>query len=289
MRTPPIRYKDAGQNPVREDGLIHLYDQAAFEAMAYVGALTAACLDDLVDFVRPGITTEEIDVFVREFAQRHTLLPACLYYKGYTKSCCTSINHVICHGIPGKKVLKSGDILNIDVTFIYDGWHGDSSRMYTVGPIKPFARRLLDVTYAALCHGISVVRPGMTTGDIGRAIQNYVEAQDCSVVRDFCGHGIGRLFHDMPNILHYYAPGEEIDLREGMLFTIEPMVNLGRPEARLLSDGWTAVTRDRSLSAQFEHTVGVTKEGCRVFTQSKKGMDYPLSAKEGKARRATER
>jgi methionyl aminopeptidase len=205
----------------------------------------------------------------------HQAYPAPLFYRGYRKSICTSINHVVCHGLPDDKPLREGDILNIDVTLIVDGWHGDSSRMYVAGEAPRRAQRLIDITYESLLRGIAAVKPGATTGDIGAAIQTYAEGERCSVVRDFCGHGLGRLFHDEPNILHYGRPGEGLPLRPGMLFTIEPMINLGRPQVKVLSDGWTAVTRDRSLSAQFEHTVGVTEDGCEVFTVSPQGLDRP--------------
>ena len=196
-------------------------------------------------------------------------------YRGYRKGSCTSVNHVVCHGIPNDKPLREGDIVNIDVTLIVDGWHGDSSRMYLVGEVPRRAARLVEVTYACLMRGIEAVKPGATTGDIGHAIQSLAEAERCSVVRDFCGHGLGRLFHDEPNILHYGRPGEGVPLKPGMLFTIEPMINLGRPHVKLLSDGWTAVTRDRSLSAQFEHTVGVTETGVEIFTLSPRGYHQP--------------
>jgi len=205
----------------------------------------------------------------------HGAWPATLMYRGYTKSTCTSINHVVCHGIPNEKPLKDGDIVNIDVTLILDGWHGDSSRMYPVGVVPRRAERLIEVTHEAMMRGIAVIRPGATTGDIGAAIQSYVEAQHMSVVRDFCGHGVGRLFHDEPNIIHVGRPGEGITLRPGMIFTVEPMINLGRPHVKVLSDGWTAVTRDRSLSAQFEHAVGVTKDGVEIFTLSPRGFERP--------------
>ena len=205
----------------------------------------------------------------------HGAIPAPLNYRGFPKSICTSLNHVVCHGIPGPAPLKEGDILNIDVTLIVDGWHGDTSRMYAVGQISRAAERLIEVTYEALMRGVAAVKPGATTGDIGAAIQTYAESERCSVVRDFCGHGLGRVFHDRPNILHYGEPGEGLQLKPGMLFTIEPMINLGKPHVKILSDGWTAVTRDRSLSAQFEHTVGVTETGCEVFTVSPRGLDRP--------------
>ena len=213
-----------------------------------------------------------------EFALDHGAFPAPLNYRGFPKSICTSINHVVCHGIPGPKPLREGDIVNIDVTLIVDGWHGDTSRMYAVGHISRRAERLIDVTYEALKRGIAAVRPGATTGHIGAAIQAYAEAERCSVVRDFCGHGLGRVFHDRPNILHYGEPGEGVTLEPGMLFTIEPMINLGRPHVKVLPDGWTAVTRDRELSAQFEHTVGVTETGCEVFTYSPQGSTVRRSS-----------
>jgi len=270
-----MSYVEAVAAPLRKTGQIKLHGKEAFEGMRKAGRLTAACLDMLVDEVRPGVLTDRIDELVRQFAFDHNALPATLMYRGYRKSTCTSINHVVCHGIPNEKPLKEGDIVNIDVTLILNGWHGDSSRMYTVGPVPRRAERLIDVTYDAMMRGINVIRPGATTGDIGAAIQNFVEAQHMSVVRDFCGHGLGRLFHDEPNIVHVGRPGEGIVLKPGMFFTVEPMINLGRPHVKVLSDGWTAVTRDRSLSAQFEHTVGVTTNGVEIFTSSPKGFDKP--------------
>ncbi len=270
-----VKYVDAGLAPLRNTGDVKLYGPEAFEGMHRAGRLAAECLDALYDLVAPGVTTQTINDFVYQFGIDHGALPATLNYRGYTKSTCTSINHVVCHGIPNEKPLREGDIVNIDVTFLLDGWHGDSSRMYGVGEIKRAAERLIDVTYESLLRGISAVRPGNTTGDIGYAIQSYVEGERCSVVRDFCGHGVGRLFHDTPNILHYGRKGEGIELKPGMIFTIEPMVNLGRPHVKVLADGWTAVTRDRSLSAQFEHSIGVTDTGCEIFTLSPRGMDKP--------------
>lgn len=270
-----VTYVDAAVAPLRNNGDIRLYNAEDFAGMHRACQLTARCLDELVDIVKPGVTTEEIDRFVLDFGLAHGALPATLFYRGYTKASCTSINHVVCHGIPNDKPLRDGDIVNIDVTYILDGWHGDSSRMYGVGDVKRAAERLIDVTYEALMRGIAAIRPGATTGDIGEAIQKYVEGERCSVVRDFCGHGVGRLFHDAPNILHYGRRGEGVVLRPGMIFTVEPMVNLGRPHVKVLSDGWTAVTRDRSLSAQFEHAVGVTDTGCQIFTLSPKGLDKP--------------
>jgi methionyl aminopeptidase len=257
------------------DVKIKLHGADAFAGMARAGRLVAEVLDLVVDEVKPGVTTEALDRFVFEFAMEHGAVPAPLNYRGFPKSICTSLNHVVCHGIPGARALKEGDILNIDVTLIVDGWHGDSSRMYAVGKVPRAAERLLEVTYNALMRGVAAVSPGATTGDIGAAIQSYAEGERCSVVRDFCGHGLGRVFHDRPNILHYGEPGEGLTLKHGMLFTIEPMINLGKPHVKILSDGWTAVTRDRSLSAQFEHTVGVTEAGCEVFTVSPRGLDRP--------------
>ncbi|MEM7693514.1 MAG: type I methionyl aminopeptidase [Pseudomonadota bacterium] len=265
-----VEFVDAAVAPPRNTGQIRLYDTAAFASMREAGALAAACLDELHDLIEPGITTKAIDDHVMAFAKAHNVLPATLYYRGYRHASCTSINHVVCHGIPAKKALREGDIVNVDVTFIRDGWHGDSSRMYGVGEIRRAAERLLTVTKRALEIGIEAVRPGNTTGDIGAAIQTYVEGERCSVVREFCGHGVGKLFHDMPNILHYGRPGDGVPLQPGMIFTIEPMVNLGRPHVKVLSDGWTAVTRDRSLSAQYEHSVGVTHQGVEVFTRSRR-------------------
>ena len=258
------------------DGQIRLHGPEAFAGMRRAGQLAAEALDMLVPWVKPGVSTEKLDNLVLEFALDHGAIPAPLNYRGFPKSICTSVNHVVCHGIPSSKPLREGDILNIDVTLIVDGWHGDTSRMYAVGQINRRAERLIDVTYEALMRGIRAVKPGNTTGDIGRAIQDYAESERCSVVRDFCGHGLGRLFHDRPNILHYYSDdGDKPELRPGMLFTIEPMINLGKNAVKVLGDGWTAVTRDRELSAQFEHTVGVTHEGCEIFTLSPKGLHRP--------------
>ena len=240
--------------------------------MRKAGRLVADASTCWSTHVAPGVTTEKIDRLVFEFAMDHGALPATLMYRGYKKSTCTSLNHVVCHGIPADKPMREGDIVNIDVTLILDGWHGDSSRMYPVGEIPRRAERLIEVTHESMMRGIATIRPGSTTGDIGAAIQSYVEAQHMSVVRDFCGHGLGRLFHDEPNIVHVGRPGEGIVLKPGMFFTVEPMINLGRPHVKVLSDGWTAVTRDRSLSAQFEHTVGVTDKGVEVFTFSPAGL-----------------
>lgn len=264
-----------GKRRYSKDGKIPLHGEDAFVAMRKAGQLTAQALDMITSFVKPGVTTAEIDDRILEFALDHNAIPATLNYRGYRYSCCTSINHVVCHGMPGPKPLKEGEIVNIDITLIVDGWHGDSSRMYPVGAISRRAERLIDVTYKSLMLGIEAVKPGNTTGDIGLAIQTYAEAERCSVVRDFCGHGLGQVFHERPNILHFGEPGEGYVLEPGMLFTIEPMINLGRPHVKILSDGWTAVTRDRELSAQFEHTVGVTETGYEIFTGSPARLDCP--------------
>ncbi len=268
-------YIDAGLAPMKNTGAIRLYSQTDFEGMRRAGQLTARCLDEISDLVRPGVPTQVIDDFVYDFAIAHDALPATLNYRGYTKSTCTSLNHVVCHGIPNNKPMREGDIVNVDVTLILDGWHGDSSRMYPVGEIKRASERLIEVTYESLMRGIAEVRPGAHTGDIGAAIQEFAEGERCSVVRDFCGHGVGQLFHDAPNILHYGRRGEGVELKPGMIFTIEPMINLGRAGVKVLADGWTAVTRDRSLSAQFEHAVGVTHTGCEIFTLSPAGYTVP--------------
>ena len=277
-----MSYVDAVLAPQRKTGQIKLHGPQAFEGMRRAGRLAAECLDMLSGEVQPGVSTEKIDRLVFEFAMDHNALPATLMYRGYRKSTCTSINHVVCHGIPNDKPLREGDVVNIDVTLILDSWHGDSSRMYAVGAIPRRAERLIEVTYEAMMRGIAVIRPGATTGDVGAAIQTYVEGQHMSVVRDFCGHGLGRLFHDEPNIVHVGRPGEGVVLRPGMFFTVEPMINLGRPHVKVLSDGWTAVTRDRSLSAQFEHTVAVTNNGVEIFTLSPRGLDRPHFVSEGR-------
>ncbi len=254
---------------------ILLHNPEDFAGMRAAGRLAAETLDMITDHVKPGVTTGQLDVLCHEFMHDHGAIPATLNYRGYPKSICTSINHVVCHGIPGERRLMDGDILNIDVTAVLDGWHGDTSRMYVAGQPGTRARVLLDVTYEALMRGVAAIRPGATLGDVGHAIQSYVEGQRFSVVRDFCGHGIGRRFHEAPNVLHFGRPGEGVVLRPGMFFTVEPMVNAGRPEVKVLDDGWTAVTRDRSLSAQFEHMIGVTEEGCEVFTYSPAGYTKP--------------
>ncbi len=270
-----MTFVDAALAPRRKTGQIRLHGPEAFEAMRKAGRLAAEALDMIASHVVPGVTTQALDELCFQFAMDHKAYPAPLNYRGYRKSICTSINHVVCHGIPNDKALRDGDIVNIDVTLIVDGWHGDSSRMYVAGEVPRRAQRLIEVTYEAMWRGIDVVKPGATTGDIGAAIQEYAESERCSVVRDFCGHGLGELFHDEPNILHYGRRGEGVQLKPGMFFTIEPMINLGRPHVKVLADGWTAVTRDKSLSAQFEHTIGVTADGVEVFTLSPKGMHQP--------------
>ena len=254
---------------------IILHGEADFAGMREAGALAARTLDMITPYVRTGVTTGELDQLCHNFILAHGATPAPLNYRGFPKSICTSINHVVCHGIPGEKKLAEGDILNIDVTVILDGWHGDTSRMYGAGTLPTRARNLLDITYQALMKGVAAVQPGATLGDVGYAIQTFVEANRFSVVRDFCGHGIGRTFHAPPNVLHFGRRGEGPVLKPGMFFTIEPMVNAGRPEVKVLDDGWTAVTRDRSLSAQFEHMIGVTETGCEVFTVSPAGLHHP--------------
>ncbi len=273
-----MTFVDAVAAPRRKNGQIKLYGPEALAPMRRAGRLTADALDLLDDHVKPGVTTNALDQLIFAFAMDHGAYPASLDYRGFRKSICTSINHVVCHGIPDDKPLREGDIVNIDVTLVVDGWHGDSSRMYAVGPIARKAERLVEVTYESLLRGIGAVKPGATTGDIGHAIQVFAEGERCSVVREFCGHGVGQLFHDEPNILHYGRPGEGVVLKPGMLFTIEPMINLGKASVKVLSDGWTAVTRDRSLSAQFEHTVAVTETGVEIFTLSAKERHAPQAA-----------
>lgn len=254
---------------------VTIHTAADFPPMRAAGRLAAETLDMITPYVRPGVTTAMLDKLCHDFIVAHGAVPAPLNYRGFPKSICTSINHVVCHGIPSERRLEEGDILNIDVTVILNGWHGDTSRMYVAGTPSTRARMLIETTYQALMRAIEVVRPGATLGDIGYAIQSFVESRRFSVVRDFCGHGIGRNFHEPPNVLHFGKPGEGLVLRPGMFFTIEPMVNAGRPEVKVLDDGWTAVTRDRGLSAQFEHMVGVTETGCEVFTLSPAGLDCP--------------
>ncbi|RWR27428.1 type I methionyl aminopeptidase [Sinirhodobacter populi] len=256
-------------------GEIPLYGEEGFEGMRRAGRLSALALDMLVDAVKPGVTTLELDKLASEFARDHGAIPANVGYHGFQHTLCTSINHVVCHGIPAERELRDGDIINIDITLIIDGWHGDTSRMYAVGAIARKAERLIDVTYESLARGIAAARPGNTTGDIGAAIQSYAEGERMSVVRDFVGHGVGRVYHDAPQIFHFGKPGEGVELKPGMIFTIEPMINLGKPGVKVLADGWTAVTRDRSLSAQCEHSIGITETGCEIFTLSPGGLFNP--------------
>jgi methionyl aminopeptidase len=258
------------------NGVIKLHGPEAFEEMRRAGRLAAEILDALVAHVVPGVTTQEIDDIVREHMLAAGAFPATLGYRGYTRSCCTSINHVVCHGIPSHdRTLREGDVVNVDVTPILDGWHGDTSRMYLVGDVPLKARKLVDVTYECLMLGLEQARPGNRLGDIANAIQRHAEKHRYSVVRDFCGHGLGRLFHDSPEVIHAGKPGTGPELKAGMFFTVEPMINIGRSDCKLLDDGWTAVTRDRSLSAQFEHSIGITEDGCEIFTRSPNGLDKP--------------
>jgi methionyl aminopeptidase len=265
-----------GTETVLRDGTIKLHGPEGFEGMRRAGRLAAEILDALVPMVQPGVSTQELDDIVRQMTLDGGAVPATLGYRGYTHSCCISINHVVCHGIPSDKVLKDGDIVNIDVTPLLDGWHGDTSRMYLVGDVPLKAKRLVDVTHECLMLGIEAAsRPGARLGDIGAAIQTYAEANRYGVVREFCGHGLGRLFHDAPEVVHAGRAGTGPELKPGMFFTIEPMINLGKPGVKVLEDGWTAVTRDRSLSAQFEHSIGITETGVEIFTKSPKGLDKP--------------
>ena len=254
---------------------IRIYEDADFAGMHKAGRVAAEILDAMAPLVFPGTTTEEIDRVITQMVDDMGAISATIGYRGYQHASCISVNHVVCHGIPSRKILQQGDILNIDVTVIVDGWFGDTSRMYVAGPPARKAERLIQVTHDALMRGIEMARPGNTFGDIGHAIQSHVEAERMSVVRDFCGHGLGRVFHAPPNVLHYGRPGSGPVLEEGMFFTIEPMVNLGRPETKVLADDWTAVTRDKSLSAQFEHSIGVTASEPEIFTLSPKGAFYP--------------
>jgi len=252
-----------------------IHDKKEIKGMRKAGILAAKVLDFITPYVVPGCTTDFLDKKCYEYILKNNAIPAPLNYRGFPKSICTSINHVICHGIPSEKKLKDGDIINIDITVILNGWHGDTSRMFWIGNPKIKAKKLTETTYEAMWKGIKQVKPGNTLGDIGFAIQNYVEKKGYSVVRDFCGHGIGRTFHDNPSILHYGNAGEGTPLKEGMFFTIEPMINIGTYETKILSDGWTAVTKDKTLSAQFEHTICVTSSGYEIFTLSPKNLNYP--------------
>jgi len=267
---------DMRRNAAHAEGRgIKIHGPEDFESMRKAGRLAAETLDFITPHVQPGISTDELDLLCETYIRDHGGISAPLNYRGFPKSICTSVNHVVCHGIPGDKRLREGDIVNIDVTPIVDGWHGDSSRMFCIGKVSVKAQRLIDITFEAMWKGIEVVRPGATVGDIGHAIQTFAEDERFSVVRDFCGHGLGRVFHDAPNVPHFGRPGEGPVLREGMFFTIEPMINAGRWEVKVLGDGWTAVTKDRSLSAQFEHSIGITADGYEVFTQSPAGLDRP--------------
>jgi len=266
--------EDSNSPRLNKDG-ITIHTTAEFDGMRKAGRLAAEVLDMIAEHVDVGVTTERLDQLCHDYMINAGSVPATLGYKGYPKSSCISINHVVCHGIPSDKKLRNGDILNIDVTCILDGWFGDCSRMYVAGKLNRKAERLIQITHDSLMVGIDQVKPGNTFGDIGAAIQKYVEAHRCSVVRDFCGHGLGRVFHSAPNVLHYGRWGTGAVLEEGMFFTIEPMVNLGLPETKVLADDWTAVTKDKSLSAQFEHSIAVTADGFEIFTESPAGNYYP--------------
>ena len=242
----------------------------SFEKSRIAGSIAAVALDEVTKIIKPGISTDEIDKVCYEFINDHKAYSAPLFYRGFPKSCCTSTNHVVCHGIPSDKILKEGDIVNVDVTAYKEGWHGDTSRMFNIGEISIKARKLIETTYESMMKAIRIVKEGIQLGDIGSTIQNHVEAECFSVVQDFCGHGIGQTFHKEPNILHYGKKGTGEKIKAGMIFTIEPMINIGNYQTKTLKDGWTAVTKDKSLSAQFEHTIGVTKEGYEIFTQSNK-------------------
>ncbi len=260
---------------VYRDGTIKLHTKEGFEGMRRAGQLSARILDEVAEWVQPGVTTESIDTRVREMMMDAGAVPATLGYRGYTHSSCISINHVICHGIPSDKVLKEGDILNVDVTSLLDGWHGDTSRMFFAGEPSIKAKRLVDVTYECMMLGIEAAKPGARLGDIGAAIEAHAKQFRYGVVREFCGHGLGRLFHDAPEVVHASKAGTGPELKPGMFFTIEPMINLGKPWAKVLNDGWTAVTRDKSLSAQFEHSLAITEDGNEIFTKSPTGRDKP--------------
>lgn len=254
---------------------ITIHPPQDFISMRKAGTLASSVLDYIGDFVKPGVKTDELNSLCHEIIIKNGVTPAPLNYKGFPKSICTSVNHVICHGIPSDKKLADGDIVNIDVTVILDGWYGDTSRMFFVGKPSIKAKRLVEVTYEAMMLGVEKVKPGIKLNEIGRTIQHCAEKNGFSVVRDYCGHGIGKIFHTLPNVLHYYDPSDSTILEPGMFFTIEPMINAGGPEAKLLADGWTVVTKDKSLSAQFEHTIGVTENGFEIFTTSPKGLHYP--------------
>jgi methionyl aminopeptidase len=251
----------------------------SFEKTKIAGAIAAGALDEVHNIIKPGISTLEIDKLCYQYVSDHKAFSAPLYYRGYPKSCCTSTNHVVCHGIPAEKILNNGDIINVDVTAIKDEWHGDTSRMFVVGECSIKAKKLIKTTYDAMMKAIKTIKADLKIGNIGYTIQKSVEAEGFSVVRDFCGHGIGKKFHESPNVLHYGDKDTGQELKEGMIFTVEPMINFGKFETKTLKDGWTAVTKDKSLSAQFEHTVGVTREGYEIFTLSKKGLNFPPNLK----------
>ena len=240
----------------------------AFEKTRLAGTIAAGALDEVAKIAKPGLRTDKIDKLCYEFLGDHGAYSAPLFYRGFPKTCCTSTNHVVCHGIPSDKILKDGDVVNVDVTAFKDGWHGDTSRTFEIGEVSVKAKKLVRTTYEAMMKAIKIVKEDIHLGDIGSAIQKHVEAEGFSVVQDFCGHGIGQLFHKEPNVLHYGQKGTGEKIKAGMIFTIEPMINLGKYETKTLNDGWTAVTKDKSLSAQFEHTIGVTKDGCEIFTLS---------------------
>ena len=246
-----------------------------FEKMRLAGKVASQTLDMITNYVKSGITTDKIDQLCYEFIRDHGGYSAPLYYRGFKKSLCTSLNHVICHGIPSDRILEEGDTINIDVTAIVEGYYGDTSRMFTVGEISVKAKNLIDATFDSMMNAIRILKPEIKLGDIGYEIQSYVESKGYSVVRDFCGHGISNTFHEPPNILHYGKKNVGQELKPGMTFTIEPMINAGKYETRLLNDGWTAVTKDKSLSAQYEHTLGITENGYEIFTESVKSYTKP--------------
>jgi len=262
-------------DPYRRTDAIKLYGPEGFAGMRKAGQITATVLDALTEQVAPGVSLEALDDFAREAIEAAGATAANIGYKGFAHASCISVNNVICHGIPSAKTLKEGDILNIDLTSLLDGWHGDTSRMFLVGDVPIKAKRLVDVTYECLMLGIEQAKPGNRLGDIGHAIQRHAEKNRYSVVEDFVGHGVGLVYHDSPDVPHYGRPGTGPELKPGMIFTIEPMINIGRPDVKMLDDGWTAVTRDRSLSAQFEHSIGITETGCEIFTASPKGLNRP--------------
>ena len=245
---------------------IKIYSEDDFKGLKKAGRLAARTLEYIEKLIKPGVKTNFIDEAANKFLNDHGAFSAPLFYRGYTKSICTSINHVVCHGIPSDQTLKEGDIINIDITSILNGYYGDTSKTFSVGNVSIEAKKLIQVTYESMMEGIKILKPGITLGDIGFAIQSFAESNNCSVVRDFCGHGVGKTFHEEPNILHYGKKGEGITVKKGMVFTIEPMINLGEYHTKVLSDGWTAVTKDKSLSAQFEHTVGIIDNGYEIFT-----------------------